>query len=135
MERFWKKVQKTDTCWLWTAGSRGNGYGCIKYKGKVHDAHRFVWFLTHGSFSKKWILHKCNNRKCVNPEHLYEGTPKQNFDDMERAGTRFVQKSKYASPADRRRKTWMRWYEKAKNEPGRERYNRWRKTQKSKKDN
>lgn len=89
MKRFWDKVEKNDSCWNWIAGSRGNGYGCIKYKGINYDAHRFVWFLTYGKLPKKWILHKCNNRKCVKIEHLYEGTPKENVRDTIIAGTRY----------------------------------------------
>lgn len=86
MKRFWDKVEKTDTCWNWTAGSRGNGYGCFKFEGKTIDAHRFVWFLTHGRWSEQWILHSCDNRKCVNPKHLFEGSPRDNFEDAVKKG-------------------------------------------------
>lgn len=81
MKRFWNKVEKTDYCWFWIASGRGNGYGCFKYKGKLIDAHRMVWFLIYGYFPKQFVLHHCDNRKCVNPKHLYEGTQKQNVLD------------------------------------------------------
>src|SRR4051812_130307 len=81
MERFWDKVNKDGECWEWIAGSRGRGYGAFKYKGKIHDAHRFSWYLTYGKWPSMWVLHKCDNRKCVKPEHLFEGTAKDNFQD------------------------------------------------------
>lgn len=86
MKRFWDKVNKIEFCWNWIAGERGNGYGCFKNNKKQHQAHRFSWFLINGRFPKGWLLHKCNNRKCVNPNHLYEGTPKQNYNDMRMSG-------------------------------------------------
>lgn len=133
MERFFKYVKKTSLCWEWIGGSRGVGYGAFKYQGKVYDAHRFAWFLKHGSFSKLWILHKCNNRRCVNPEHLYEGTPKQNYADMKLAGNEPERKNKiYSTRQEQKRAAFRRWYEKIKNEPGRARYNRWRASQKKK---
>jgi len=86
MRRFWEKVDKTENFWNWTAGTR-NGYGSFKYEGKVYDSHRFVWFLTTGSFPINLMLHKCNNKICVNPDHLYDGAYKDNVRDSILAGT------------------------------------------------
>ena len=130
MYRFWNKVDKTDSCWIWLASGRGQGYGAFKYQGKVYDAHRFSWYLFYKEFSKKWILHTCNNRKCVNPKHLYEGTPKQNYADMRASGNEPKRNKKYLSPKEQKRAAWKRWYQRVKNESGRLRYKKWRKTQK-----
>jgi len=130
MKRFWDKVEKTNTCWNWVGGSRGNGYGCIKYQKKVYDTHRFVWFLTKGVFPKQWILHKCNNRKCVNPDHLYEGTPKENYEDMRKAGNAHVLVQIFSKEEQiiKQRIYNKEWYNKTKLNPIK--YKRWRSTQK-----
>lgn len=89
MQRFWDKViiDDQDHCWTWTAGLRGKtGYGAIKYNKKVYDSHRFAWYLTYGVFPKLFVLHKCDNRLCVNPKHLYEGTARDNVRDMWQRG-------------------------------------------------
>lgn len=81
--RFWNKVnvRNISECWKWLAGSR-NGYGCFYLVDKMYKAHRISYMLTFGEFSTKdLILHKCNNRLCVNPFHLYVGNKGNNADD------------------------------------------------------
>lgn len=79
--RFWEKVQKTVSCWLWM-GSKSDGYGSIRYNGKPTKAHRVSWIMHFGPIPKtKHVLHKCDNRPCVNPEHLWLGTNTDNVLD------------------------------------------------------
>ena len=84
-ERFWNKVEKTDYCWNWTAGVQKDGYGyfdiTIKKKRTRYPAHRVGWFIKYGEWPKLFALHKCDNRRCVNPDHLFEGTQKDNVQD------------------------------------------------------
>ena len=83
-ERFWKKVdiKSGDECWDWKAGTFAQGYGCF-YNGIIGEkAHRQSWIYTHGPIPDNGlILHKCDNRLCVNPNHLYLGNRSDNQRD------------------------------------------------------
>ena len=85
-DRFWSKVdiKGPDDCWNWKTSLLSAGYGsfCIDYK--THSAHRVAWELTNGTIpAKKNCLHKCDNKKCCNPKHLYIGTQGDNVGDRE----------------------------------------------------
>jgi hypothetical protein len=81
-KRFWSKVDKTPTCWLWTAGKFTQGYGNFTVSGKSVKAHRFAYELLRGAIPDGLDLdHKCRNRACVNPAHLRPATRKQNMEN------------------------------------------------------
>ena len=85
-ERFWSKVRKADGCWEWTGAATERGYGVLGRgeRGLGNEkAHRVSWMLHHGQIPDGlWVLHRCDNPKCVRPDHLFLGTSDDNIADM-----------------------------------------------------
>lgn len=88
-DRFWNKVRKGGQaqCWEWI-GNRsqgGTGYGQFSVGNKLHGAHRVIWMATYGPILPgRHVLHHCDNKACVKPDHLYLGTKRDNALDMGR---------------------------------------------------
>jgi hypothetical protein len=81
VERFWKRVQKTESCWLWLAGHNGDdGYGIFRVHGRPVLAHRFAYELLVGPIPAGMELdHLCRVRHCVNPDDLEPVTTRENI--------------------------------------------------------
>lgn len=90
-DRFLTKVCKSDfsaaECWVWTAACDRYGYGQFAVAGRRLGAHRVSYVLHFGEIpAGLWVLHRCDNPRCVNPGHLFLGTAKDNTRDAMQKG-------------------------------------------------
>lgn len=95
-DRFAEKVRVdlVSGCWIWSASTKRNGYGQIGIGGKragMREAHRVSWMLHRGEIpAGAFVLHRCDVKTCVNPDHLFLGTQLDNIRDMDAKGRRRV---------------------------------------------
>jgi hypothetical protein len=102
VDRFWAKVRKADgdACWEWTGATKPQGYGVMgvgKRGTGVIRVTRFSYELHFGPFDKElFVLHKCDNPRCVRPDHLFLGTARDNIRDA-------MAKGRWKPPRGRRK--------------------------------
>lgn len=86
-ERLWNSCipEPNSGCWIWMLSLNHCGYGQVEFRKKKAKAHRASWMANVGPIAAGvMVLHKCDNRACINPDHLFLGSAKDNTDDMVR---------------------------------------------------
>lgn len=97
LARFWARIDKNGPvpphrpdlggCWIWTGTVSGTGYGKLSINCKQTYVHRLAWEVANSKPpSDMWVLHACDNPKCVNPGHLFLGTSSDNARDRSSKG-------------------------------------------------
>jgi hypothetical protein len=81
-------IRRKTRCWIFTGKLNPAGYGKKRYMGKIHGAHRLSYELHYGKIKNPdlFVCHKCDNRDCINPDHLWLGTNNENMLDMMHKG-------------------------------------------------
>ncbi len=82
-KRILRNYEEVNGCWNWKKYKNSLGYGIINVKGKIHLAHRISWQIFKGEIPESLLIcHTCDNPSCINPNHLWMGTNKENQEDM-----------------------------------------------------
>lgn len=110
-ESFWARVMKGKGCWEWQGARTSSGYGNLSWGGNRVQAHRVAYFLSFGGIKletqfrqegraksyKRFVLHKCDNRLCCRPDHLFLGSMRANLVDAYAKGRKMQPKSEHAN--------------------------------------
>jgi hypothetical protein len=112
-ESFWARVRigSEDRCWEWQGAKTSSGYGSLSWHGLHVQAHRVAYYLSNGGVSlmtgfrmpgksrryQRFVLHKCDNRACCNPAHLFLGSMRANLLDAYRKGRKVQPQSKHVN--------------------------------------
>lgn len=88
----YRRINHETGCHEWTGALRRDGYGAFWDGQRTSPAHRVVFEAKHGARLTRWqfVCHSCDNRRCVNPDHLWLGSPKDNTQDMDVKGRRVI---------------------------------------------
>lgn len=88
---YYTKPEPLTGCHIWHGPLKPGGYGCLQYQGRIWLAHRLAWTLKHGPIPEGMILcHRCDVKRCVNPDHLALGTRADNNADIKAARLRLA---------------------------------------------
>jgi len=87
------KIDNILGCWNWIGTKASHGYGLLRYNDKTQRAHRVSYKTFVGPIENNlYVLHKCDNKLCINPSHLFLGSQQDNIDDMHKKGRSYFQK-------------------------------------------
>lgn len=92
---FWSHYDLQGECWIWRGGKNKKGQGVVRHEGRNWVTSRLAWTLTNGPIPEKhYVCHHCDVASCINPAHLFIGTPKDNTQDMINKGRRRPERPK-----------------------------------------
>ena len=99
-EQLWRRVdiKGVDDCWPWTGKVNDSGYGSFTVSGDARGAHVWAFMLATGTVDPDRVMHTCDNRRCCNPNHLFEGSSSDNAKDCWQKGRNFYQRNPEARP-------------------------------------
>ena len=95
---FWPQVEKTPNCWLWTGPVNNGGYGSF-WSDYGNSAHRYAYSLAYGAPGSGHVLHRCDVRRCCNPDHLFLGNASINALDCRDKGRMNIEARKHVGSA------------------------------------